>query len=105
MYARFNIHIKHPITDEEVKELQSDLYNAALWGNAEDPEVFFEENPKIIGVSIHVDNDPMLLLECGSSFGFCHVAYEKFKKVYGPTWISIHDENGNVLESPCDPTL
>lgn len=103
-YARFNIELVKPATQEAIAELQDILYNAALWAGADDPEVFFVEKTKVVGVSIEIEDSTLSVLEAGAALGQCEAAYENSELDLGPTWFSIHDDQGQALETPYDPT-
>ena len=103
MQVRFNIHLKESLDAETLKQIQETLYNAAVWAAEDDPEVFFEEQKNVLGVSIEIDANPLSILEAGATLGRCEEAYEKSGLQLGPTWLSVHDENGEVIASPYDP--
>jgi hypothetical protein len=57
-YARFNIQLKTSNNvEQEVATLQELLYDAAIWGGADDVEVFFSKKNYVVGVSIPVEED------------------------------------------------
>jgi hypothetical protein len=103
LFTRFNIHIQNKLSAKDLAKLQDDLFNAATWATADDPEVFFEEKSNVMGVSIETINDPLSLVEAGAILGQCQLAYEKSRIDAGPTWLSIHDKDGEVLDSPYAP--
>ena len=103
--ARFNIHVKNKIDPEDLKKLETILFDAAVWANAGyDAEIFYEENTNVMGVNIEIENDLLLLVETGAVLGRCQEAAEKSGIHPGPTWFSIHDGNGDVLDTPYSPT-
>jgi len=62
-FARFNIHLKDsPDLGATVASIQELLYNAALWAGADDPEVFFESEKSIVGVSVELEDGTMMIL-------------------------------------------
>ena len=102
-FARFNIHLKDsPDLEATVTSLQELLYNAALWAGAEDPEVFFESEKSIVGVSVELEEDTMMILEAGAILGQCQLEFEKadFAEATHANWFSIVDNNGKVIQSP-----
>ena len=102
-FARFNIHLKDcPDLGATVASIQELLYNAALWAGAEDPEVFFESEKSIVGVSVELEEDTMMILEAGAILGQCQLEFEKadFAGATHANWFSIVDSDGNVIESP-----
>jgi hypothetical protein len=102
-FARFNIHLKSsPELEASVSKLQELLYEAALNAHAEDPEVFFESEKSIVGVSVELEHDTMLILEAGAILGQCQMAYEQadFAIDAHANWFSIVDADGNVIQSP-----
>lgn len=102
-FARFNIHLKSsPEQEATIASLHKLLYDAALWAGAEDPEVFFESEKSIVGVSVELENNTMLILEAGAILGQCQLAYEQadFSVHAHSNWFSIVDADGNVIESP-----
>ncbi len=102
-FARFNIHLKDsPDLGATVASIQELLYNAALWAGADDPEVFFESEKSIVGVSVELEDGTMMILETGAVLGQCQLAFEKadFTEATLANWFSIVDSDGNVIESP-----
>ena len=102
-FARFNIHLKDsPDLEATVTSLQELLYNAALWAGAEDPEVFFESEKSIVGVSVELEDGTMIVLETGAVLGQCQLAFENadFAEATHANWFSIVDSDGNEIESP-----
>ena len=102
-FARFNIHLKSsPEQEATVASLHKLLYDAALWAGAEDPEVFFEREKSIVGVSVELAKDTMMILEAGAILGQCQLAYEQadFAIDAHANWFSIVDVDGNVIQSP-----
>jgi hypothetical protein len=102
-FARFNIHLKASSDLEAtVASLQELLYNAALWAGADDPEVFFESEKSIVGVSVELEEGTMMVLETGAVLGQCQLAFENadFAEATLANWFSIVDSDGNVIESP-----
>jgi len=103
LFARFNLHLKdNSKIEADITDLQELLYNSAVWAGAEDPEVFYESDKNVVGVSVPFENDIMLILEAGAILGQCQVAYEKSKYMESikANWLSIVDASGKVLESP-----
>jgi hypothetical protein len=100
VYARVNFKISENLGPETISEWQKLLHGTALWGGADDVEVFVSEKANVIGVSIPVEPDAMLILEAGHVFGFVAAAVEKSNLRYTHKWMSFNDENGNVIESP-----
>lgn len=100
VYARINFRISNNLKPEIISEWQSLLHDTALWGGADDLEVFISEKDNIIGVSIPVEPDAMLILEAGHVLGFVASAVEKSKLRSPENWMSFNDANGNVIESP-----
>ncbi len=103
LFARFNIHITKPTTAEDISKLQAALYDAALWAAADDPEVFFLEDKNVLGVSVEVEEDRLSMLEAGSILGQCQLTYERSDLAIGPTWLSLHDSDGEVIETSYEP--
>ncbi len=102
-FARLNIHLQNtPEIETTISKLHELLYDAALWAGAEDPEVFFESEKLIVGVSVELENDTMLILEAGAILGQCQRAYEQanFPIKAHAAWFSIVDVDGTVIESP-----
>jgi hypothetical protein len=103
LFARFNIHLKKTSDLEaSISKIQELLYESALYADAEDPEVFFESEKSIVGVSVDLENDTMLILEAGAILGRCQMAYMQadFPIDAHANWFSIVDANGNVIQSP-----
>ena len=101
-FARFNIHLKdsHDL-GATVASIQELLYNAALWAGADDPEVFFESEKCIVGVSVELEDGTMMILETGAVLGQCQLAFEKadFAEATLANWFSIVNSDGNEIES------
>jgi hypothetical protein len=105
LHARFNIHVKNKIDPKEIKKLEQILFDAGVWASGgDDPEIFFEESTNVMGVNIETDDDLLSLIETGAILGRCAEAAEKSGVHPGPTWFSIHDANGDVIETPYSPT-
>lgn len=102
-HVRFNIHIKEKVDAESIQQLHKALYHAALWATANDPEVFFEEQTSVMGVNVEADSSPLTLIEAGAALGRCEEAYEKSGFQFGPTWFSVHDEHGVLIDAPYAP--
>ena len=103
IFARFNIHLKSSTAQEAtVTSLHQLLYDAAVWAGAEDPEVFFQSEKSIVGVSVQLEEDTMLILEAGAILGQCQLAYEQadFTIDAHANWYSIVDADGEVIQSP-----
>lgn len=103
LIVRFNIHVQTPLSPERLAELQTILYEAALWACDDDPEVFYTEKDCVIGVSISTDDDRLSILEAGSVLGQCQLAYEKFGESVGPTWLSVHAADESLIDSAYIP--
>lgn len=103
-FARFNIQFDSSANEASITEIQDMLFNAALWATAEDPEVFYEENNNIVGISVAIGDSSMSILEAGAILGQCEGAYESSEFDKGKvTWFSIHDDKGGVIETTYDP--
>lgn len=101
IYARKNFRLEGEITAELISQWQKLLHDAALNGGASDDlDVFYIEDEKVAGASIPIDTDPMLLLEAGEVLGFVTAEVERSSLRFAQCWISVHDELGNVIESP-----
>lgn len=100
-YARFNIKLAaKDTTAQAIAELQELLYGSAIWGGAEDVEVFLSESNSVIGVSIPLEEDLASILEAGSVLGICQRTWEESSVAKGSSWLSIVTANGEVLYSP-----
>jgi len=99
-YATINFVLPQNVSDSEIKGWQELLHDSAIWAGAEDLEVFFIESEKIIGISIPIEQDPMLVLEAGSILGQVQRSVEISEFKFSETWMSIIDEQGNIVESP-----
>ena len=102
-FARFNIHLKDsPELGAAAESIQELLYSAALWAGAEDPEVFFESEASIVGLSVELENGTMMILETGAVLGQCQLALEKadFAEATHVKWFSIIESDGNIIQSP-----
>lgn len=68
------------------------------------PEVFYEENNNIVGISVAIGDSSMSILQAGAILGQCEGAYESSEFDKGKvTWFSIHDDKGGVIETTYDP--
>ena len=100
-YARFNIQLnKKDISAQAISELQELLHGAAIWGGADDVEVFYLEKSNIVGVSIPVEEDAASILEAGSVLGMCQRTWEESNAVKGSTWLSLTTTQGEIIYSP-----
>ena len=101
LYARKNFRLPETVTSDILSQWQELLHDAAIDGDAEDDiDVFYSVTEKIIGVSLPIKNDPMLLLEVGSVFGYITAQVNRSELNSPERWISVHDENGDAIESP-----
>ena len=101
VFARMNFRLPTDVSIEQVAEWQSILHDAGIEGGAwDDIDVFYSEKENVIGISVPLENDPMLLLEAGSILGYVTAEVDRSKLQSPQRWISIHNENGNVIESP-----
>lgn len=105
VFARLNIEIVDEVTQASIERLQAALYDKAIWASAEDPEVFYEEESSVIGLSIETSSDHLSLVEAGSVLGQCQVAYEATGIRGKASWISLHKVNGDVIETTYTPNL
>ncbi len=103
LIARFNIRVERSIPADRMAALQNALYDAAVWACDDDPEVFFVEKTNVLGVSVSVEDDRLSLLEAGAVLGQCQLAYEKFGKSIGPTWLSIHAADESLIDTTYVP--
>lgn len=100
VFARMNFRISENLEPEIISEWQTLLHDTALWGGADDVDVFISEKDNVIGVSIPVEADAMLILEAGHVLGFVAAAVEKSNLRSPQNWMSFNDANGNVIDSP-----
>jgi hypothetical protein len=99
-YARANFKLPVDVSGEQIVAWQDLLHDSAIWAGAEDLDVFFIEKQLIIGISIPVEDDPMLLLEAGSILGQVQRSVEASDLKSPQQWLSIVDEQGNIIDSP-----
>ena len=99
-YAKLNIQLTSSLKAEELLKIESVLHDAAIWGNAEDFEVFFSEKDNIVGVSIPVGEDIAEVLEAGSALGFCNRMFEEAGLSNGRVWHSLISVSGSEINSP-----
>lgn len=100
-YARLNIELKNSdVNPKAIEELQELLYDAAIWGGADDAEVFYIESKNIVGVSVPVEDDPGTLLEAGSVLGMCQRTWEESSVAKGANWLSLATSKGEIIYSP-----
>jgi hypothetical protein len=100
VYVRTNFLIDSDVSDAIISKWQELLHNAALEGGADDVDVFYSDIESIIGVSIPLEEDAMLILEAGHVLGYIHSAVDSSDLKYSEFWMSINDEFGAVIESP-----
>ena len=99
IYARTNFRIAPDITSDVLSQWQEILYDTAMYsGTSDDIDVFYSEDEHIIGVSILLEDDPMLVLEAGSVFGYISAVVDRSKLKSSQRWFSFNDELGNVIE-------
>jgi hypothetical protein len=100
-FARFNIQLAAHQQDQiEIAKLQELLHGAAIWGCADDVEVFYSEENNVVGVSIPVEEDIASVLEAGSVLGICQRIWEESDAYKGSTWLSLVTPTGEVIYSP-----
>ena len=100
-YARLNIQLAaHQQDAHEIAKLQELLHGAAIWGCADDVEVFYSEENNVVGVSIPVEEDIAAVLEAGSVLGICQRIWEESDAYKGSSWLSMVTPTGEVMYSP-----
>lgn len=102
VFACLNLQLnKSKINQENISNLQNVLHDAALWGLADDAEVFYYENDAILGVSVESENNPLSLVEAGITLGFCQKAIEENAEegLVEFTWQSIKEADGTIIDS------
>jgi hypothetical protein len=100
LFARKNFQLPDDTSGEDVTKWQSLLHAAGLEGGAsEDLDVFYSEDNRVIGVSIPIEKDLVLLLEAGEILGYVTAIVDQ-SSLYSPErWMSIHDDTGRVITS------
>lgn len=100
-YARLNFKIKDKLaTSDNIEKWQKILYNAAVWGETDDAEVFFSDSELVMGVSVPYDDNRLSLLEAGMTLGVCQRIREENKgDIFEYAWQSLHTEDGTTIES------
>lgn len=102
-FARFNIQLSDsPDVDLIADQWQAVLNDAAINGYADEYEVFYFSQKKIVGVSVpYEEDDAMLLLEAGTVLGFCQSECEQ-SDLGGvqSMWLSLHDADDSTIDSP-----
>jgi hypothetical protein len=100
-YARLNLKFKNDsVTNENIEKWQKILYDSALWGEADDAEVFYLEKDKVIGISIPYYDESLSLLEAGITLGVCQrMKEENYEDIFEYSWNSLHEIDGTVIES------
>jgi hypothetical protein len=100
IYARKNFRLPSNITSDAISEWQELLHDAAIDGGAfDDIDVFYSEKERVIGVSVPIENDPMLVLEAGAILGYVTAAVDRSALDSPERWMSVHNESGDVIES------
>jgi hypothetical protein len=102
IFACLNLQLnKSKLSQESISNLQQILHDAAVWGLAEDAEVFYYENDAILGVSVECSKDPLSLLEAGMTLGFCQRAFEDNVEegILDSTWQSLQEADGAIIDS------
>ena len=100
IYARKNFRLPERVTSDIISQWQELLHDAAIEGGGfDDIDVFYSEKERVIGVSVPIENDPMLLLEAGAILGYVTAEIDRSGLHSPERWMSIHDENGDVIES------
>lgn len=100
IYARKNFRLPSNVTSDIISQWQELLHDAAIDGGAfEDIDVFYVEKERVIGVSVPIENDPMLVLEAGAILGYVTAEVNRSDLDSPERWMSVHDENGDVIES------
>ena len=101
LYARMNFQLEESeCSQDKIREWIELLTDAVNMSGAEEHEIFFIEKEKIIGVSIPFENDVMVTLEVGADLGAVKSEMMNSDLKFESNWISIHDENDNLIESP-----
>jgi hypothetical protein len=100
-YARLNLKIRKELaTSTNIEKWQKILYDAAIWGETDDAEVFFTDSELVIGVSVPYEDNGLSLLEAGMTLGFCQrIREENEDDIFEYSWQSLHNEDGTTIES------
>ena len=99
-YARANFKLPDHATDADIKAWQELLHDSGMWAGADDLDVFFIESEKIVGISIPLEQEPMLVLEAGSILGQVQRSVEISELKCPQQWLSIVDAENNIFDSP-----
>jgi hypothetical protein len=100
-YARLNLKVrKEAATSINIERWQKILYDAAVWGETDDAEVFFSDSELVMGVSVPYEDNGLGLLEAGMTLGFCQrIKEENGGDIFEHSWQSLHTEDGTTIES------
>jgi hypothetical protein len=100
-YARLNLKVKkEAATPANIEKWQKILFDAAIWGEADDAEIFFSDSELVMGVSVPYEDNRLGLLEAGMTLGFCQrMKEENSGDLFEYSWQSLHTEDGTTIES------
>ena len=101
IYARKNFRLPANVISDIISQWQELRQDAAIdGGGSDDIDIFYSEKESVIGVSVPIENDPMLMLEAGAILGYVTAEVNRSNLYSAERWMSINDDKGNVLESP-----
>lgn len=100
-YATLNVKVESA-TPDEIQQWTEILESAAMWGNAESVRCSYSDLDSIFSVAVDCDEDSLGILSAGMTLGYVNRAMEEkqsVKQIFAETWLSLHDSDGNLIES------
>ena len=98
-YARINFEL--PAADCTEAVIQSwieVLEDAVNWGHSNDYTLFFNQEFRIVGVSIPVKNEALELLEVGAVMGIVKIEVVSKDLRFDNLWLSLEENDTDAIE-------
>ena len=98
-YARINFELPAAdCTDAVIKSWIEVLEDAVNWGHSNDYTLFFNQEFRIVGVSIPVKNEALQLLEVGVVMGIVKIEVVLNDLKFDNLYLSLEDLDSDAIE-------
>lgn len=87
---------------EDLAFWKNTLQGVAIWGGAEEADCHYSEEGRVFSVRVKCEDSEMLLIEAGMALGAVASEISKHEErnhIFGAQWLSLHDEDGSLIES------
>ena len=99
-YSRINFELPAAdCTEAVIHSWIEVLEDAVNWGSSNDYTLFFNQEHRIIGVSIPVKNEALELLEVGAALGTVKLEVVLSDLKFENLWLSVQDQDTDLIEA------